>query len=132
MIALGGKTLRGSLDRLEARSAPQVLSAFATGRLALSEVEGADAPGQILIEDPDKARENRAVHHKQPDSPTGTERPRKCRRTCERCRRRPVSYAGCCHSASLNHLGRITPAIGHDVSGLQISICLPEWHTELL
>lgn len=49
VIALDGKTLRGSLDRFEDRKAAQVLSAFA--------VEEQVVLGQILIEDASKDHE---------------------------------------------------------------------------
>jgi hypothetical protein len=53
VIALDGKTLRGSLDRFEDRKAAQVLSAFATEeRIVL---------GQILIEDAGKDHEIQAA-----------------------------------------------------------------------
>jgi len=53
VIALDGKTLRGSLDRFEDRQAAQVLSAFAVGeRIVL---------GQILSEDAGKAHEIQAA-----------------------------------------------------------------------
>jgi hypothetical protein len=53
VIALDGKTLRGSLDRFEDRKATQVLSAFAgEERIVL---------GQILIEDADKDHEIQAA-----------------------------------------------------------------------
>lgn len=53
VIALDGKTLRGSLDRFEDRKAAQVLSAFAC--------EGQIVLGQILIEDADKDHEIQAA-----------------------------------------------------------------------
>lgn len=53
VVALDGKTLRGSLDRFEARKAAQVLSAFAG--------EGQIVLGQILIEDADKDHEIQAA-----------------------------------------------------------------------
>lgn len=53
VIALDGKTLRGSLDRFEDRKAAQVLSAFAG--------EGQIVLGQILIEDADKDHEIQAA-----------------------------------------------------------------------
>ena len=53
VIALDGKTLRGSRDRFEDRRAAQVLSAFAVDdRIVL---------GQILIEDADKDHEIQAA-----------------------------------------------------------------------
>lgn len=53
VIALDGKTLRGSLDRFEDTRAAQVLSAFAVGeRIVL---------GQVLIEDADKDHEIQAA-----------------------------------------------------------------------
>jgi hypothetical protein len=53
VIALDGKTLRGSLDRFEDTKAAQVLSAFAgEERIVL---------GQILIEDADKGHEIQAA-----------------------------------------------------------------------
>ncbi|WP_198322273.1 MULTISPECIES: ISAs1 family transposase [Methylococcus] len=53
VIALDGKTLRGSLDRFEDRKAARVLSAFATEeRIVL---------GQILIEDAGKDHEIQAA-----------------------------------------------------------------------
>jgi hypothetical protein len=53
VIALDGKTLRGSLDRFEDRQAAQVLSAFAVEeRLVL---------GQVVIEDADKDHEIQAA-----------------------------------------------------------------------
>jgi hypothetical protein len=53
IIALDGKTLRGSLDRFEDRRAAQVLSAFAVEeRLVL---------GQNVIEDADKDHEIQAA-----------------------------------------------------------------------
>lgn len=53
VIALDGKTLRGSLDRFEDRKAVQVLSAFA--------VEERVVLGQVLIEDADKDHEIQAA-----------------------------------------------------------------------
>lgn len=53
VIALDGKTLRGSLDRFEDRKAAQVLSAF-TGDEQI-------VLGQILIEDADKDHEIQAA-----------------------------------------------------------------------
>lgn len=53
VIALDGKTLRGSLDRFEDIKAAQVLSAFAAdGQIAL---------GQALIEDAGKGHEIQAA-----------------------------------------------------------------------
>lgn len=54
VIALDGKTLRGSLDRFEDRKAAQVLSAFIG--------EAQMVLGQILIEDADKDHEIQATH----------------------------------------------------------------------
>ena len=55
VIALDGKTLRGSLDRFEDTRAAQVLSAFALEeRLVL---------GQIVLEDTGKDHEIQAVQH---------------------------------------------------------------------
>lgn len=53
VVALDGKTLRGSLDRFEDRKAAQVLSAFA--------VEERIVLGQILIEDAGKDHEIQAA-----------------------------------------------------------------------
>lgn len=53
VIALDGKTLRGSLDRFEDTQAAQVLSAFA--------VEERIVLGQVLIEDADKDHEIQAA-----------------------------------------------------------------------
>jgi hypothetical protein len=53
VIALDGKTLRGSLDHFEDTKAAQVLSAFAA--------EGQIVLGQILIEDADKDHEIQAA-----------------------------------------------------------------------
>ena len=53
VIALDGKTLRGSLDHFEDIKAAQVLSAFA--------VEGQLVLGQVLIEDGDKDHEIQAA-----------------------------------------------------------------------
>jgi hypothetical protein len=53
VIALDGKTLRGSLDRFEDRKAAQVLSAFAGKEQIVL--------GQILIEDADKDHEIQAA-----------------------------------------------------------------------
>ena len=53
IIALDGKTLRGSLDRFEDRRAAQVLSAFAVGEQLVL--------GQIVLTDVDKTHEIQAA-----------------------------------------------------------------------